>query len=316
MRQILSARFVSATVVLTSMVAVHFTSNEGRAETLVLLPPLRIGETMNLEMTMTRERNVAGKPPTKTVGTTPVRVEVLDVTDKQTVIGWTTGKPKIEDPRLDAQNAKNVEPWMELATGQTVELVFDEEFLIHSIRNLNQVIELSKKAIDLVQQSLPKDEKAAVIVARMREMFANPDTVQNLAMQKPGRYFVVYGWELEPGKPRKVETSLPNPFGTDPLPAEVTIELKPSQPADQQYVVLYKQKLDQEGVQRIIREAVLKFAGDKLPPGQQFPKFDVDDSGEFKINKSTGWVEHALVKRATTSNDGSQTETYEFRSIR
>jgi hypothetical protein len=177
------------------------------------------------------------------------------------------------------------------------------------------VIKLSQKAIDLLEQSLPKDRSAAAVIPRVREIFSNPDSVQTIMIQKPGRYFLVYGWELEPGEPREVEMSLPSPFGGEPLPAIVTIELKRFQPTDTQYVVHYKQKLDQDGVQRIIRDAAQKFAGDKLSPDRPLPKFDIDidDSGEFKINRATGWVEHALVKRATTSNDGAQIETFEFR---
>jgi len=289
--------------------------NVARGENLVLLPPLRVGETINLEMTMTRERNVTGQPKTKGTGTTPVRVEVLNVADEQKVIGWTTGKPKIEDARLDARIAKTIDPMLELATDQTVELVFDEEFTPRSIRNLKQVMQISQKAIDLLEKSLPKDNTSAAVIPRVREMFSNPDSVQTILIQKPGRYFLVYGWELEPGQPREVEMSLPSPFGPEPLPATVTIELKRFQSTDTQYVVLYEQRLDEKGVQRVIRDAVQKFAGDKKLLDKQIPKFDVEDRGEFKINRATGWVEHALVTRVTTSNDGSQIESFEFRSV-
>lgn len=285
------------------------------AEGIVLTPPLRVGESVNLEMLMTRERKVAGQPARKSTSTTPVRVAVLEVSDEETIIGWTTGRSKLEDPRLQEQMREGMDPLLDLGADQTIELVFDEEFTPHSIRNLHDVIELCQKAIDLLQQSLPDNKAAAETIPRVREMFSNPEVVQSILIQKPGRYFVIYGWELEPGVTREIEMTLPSPFGGEPLPATVTIELKPFHPTDAQLLVSYKQRLDQEGVKRIIGDAMQKFAGDT--PGQepQLPTFDVEDSGEFKVNKESGWVEHALVTRTTTANEGSQVEKFEFRVV-
>jgi hypothetical protein len=262
---------------------------------------------------MTRESKAAGQPAIRTTSTTTVRVEVLQVSDEQTVIGWTTGKPKLENPRLREQLGESMDPLLALGVDQTTELVFDDEFTLHAIRNLEEVIKLSQTAIDLLQKSLPDDKSAGESIPRVREMFSNPEAVQTIFIQKPGRYFLIYGWELEAGVPREVEMGLPSPFGGEPLPAIVTIELKPFQPTDAQLLVSYKQTLDKEGVKRLIADAMKKFAGDR--PGLQVPTFDVEDSGEFKVNKETGWVEHAVVKRTTTADEGSQIEEFEFRVV-
>jgi hypothetical protein len=283
------------------------------AESIVLTPPRRVGEAIDIEMTMTRERNDVGRPATKDSGTTPVRVEVLDVADKQTVIGWKLGRAKVEAP--DEQVKKDLDPLLDLFAGQTIELVFDEQFTAHAIRNLDQIIQLSQRTIAALEKTLPKDQ-AAVVIPRVRKMFADPNTVQTVMLQKPGTYFNVYGWELDVGEPRKEEMALPSPFGGGPLPAMVTVELKPFKPTDTHYVVSYKQDLDPQGVERAIRAWVQQVAPEKYAPGAPLPKFDVRDTGEFKINKSTGWVEHAVFKRTRTHDEGSQIETYEFRKAR
>lgn len=285
------------------------------AEGIVLTPPLQVGESTNLEMTMTRERKVAGQPSRKSTSITPIRVAVLQVTEEQTVIGWTTGRSKLADAGLQKQLGQGMDSLMDLGVDQTMEMVFDEEFTPHSIRNLDDMMQLCQKAIDVMEESLPNDKAAAETIPRVREMFSNPETAQSIFLQKPSLYFLIYGWELEPGVPREVEMTLPSPFGGEPLPATVTIELKPFQPTDAQFLLSYKQQLDKEGVKRVIGEAMKKFAGDA--PGQipSLPTFDVEDSGEFKVNKETGWVEHALVKRTTTANEGSQVEEFGFRVV-
>jgi hypothetical protein len=310
-------RSTTALPVATAFSAVllaHFLmSSCANAEGIVLTPPLEVGASVNLEMTMTRERKAAGQPAIRTTSITPVRVEVLQVSDEETIIGWTTGRSKLENPRLQEQLGENMDPLLALGVDQTMELVFDEEFTPHAIRNLDDMIKRCQTALDLLQESLPDDKAAAETISRVREMFSNPEVVQGILIQKPGRYFLIYGWELEPGVPREVEMGLPSPFGGEPLPATITIELKPIQPTDAQLLVSYKQTLDKEGVKRLIADAMNKFAGDR--PGLELPTFNVEDSGEFKVNKETGWVEHALVKRTTTASEGSQVEEFECRLL-
>jgi hypothetical protein len=283
-----------------------------KAESVILTPPRKVGESINIEMTITRERNDVGRPPSKNFGTTPVRVHILDTADKQTVVGWTLGKPRVNAPQ---DITKELDPLTDLFAGQTIELVFDEHFSAHSIRNLDQMIQLSKRTLAAIEKTLPK-EQSAIVIPRVRQMFADPNTVQSVMMQKPGTYFLVYGWELDPGDPRQEEMSLPNPFGGDPLSATVTIELQPHQPADTHYIVHYKQDLDPAGVERTLRATMQRIQGDKYSPDMALPKFNIQDNGEYKINKANGWVEHAAFKRTKTYDNGSQTDAYEFHHVK
>jgi hypothetical protein len=298
------------------MVAAYLLHRSSLAEDVVLTPPLRAGASINLEMIVTRERTVAGRPPMKATATAPVRLEVLEVADDHTVIGWTPGKAELNDARLEQLMAEQFDPLLKLGADKTLELVLDEEFTPLSIRNVEQVIDTSRKAIDLIEQSLPDGETSAAAAAGVREMFANPDSLQTIMIQKPGRYFIVYGWQLEPGEIREEEMELPSPFGGEPLPATVFIELKPFKQDDAYFVVSYSQKLDQTGVQRVMRDAMQKFANDKFPADKQLPKLDVRDDGEFKISRATGWVEQARIQRTTSSDEGSQIETFEFRVVK
>jgi hypothetical protein len=283
------------------------------SQSVVLRPPLAVGEGINLEMTATREKSVAGQPASKTVAVTQVRVEVLEVADKQTVIGWTTGRAKLENAPLDKRMANEIEPLLDLFADQTVELVFDAEFTPRSIRNLDAMIQLSEKIIGRLQHTLRDHELAAQTIPRLREIFGKPDVLQSMIIQKPARYFLAYGWELEPGKQREVEMSIPSPLGGEPLPAVLSIELKPFQPTDNHYLVLYRQTPDHAGVQRYLRDYLRKISGDTTTPDQPLPKLDFGDSAEFKINRKTGWVEHATVRRTITSDDVTQIETVTFR---
>ena len=228
-------------------------------------------------------------------------------------MGWTVGRAKIEGPRFNPQVAAATDPLIELVANQTFELVLNKEFTPTAIRNIEDIMALSQKMVDTMEKTLPDDAAKAAVIPRVREMFSNRETTQNLMLQQPGRYFLVYGWELEAGQPREVEMSLPSPFGGEPLPAKVTIELKPWQEADEHYVVTYRQDLDEPGVQRLIQDAMKKFAGDKAIPADQMPQFDVQDRGEFRVNQVTGWVDHAVVTRTSRSDGGSQIDTLEFR---
>lgn len=294
-------------------VALFGTSRADAADTVVIFPPTDVGAAIDLVQTTTRERSVKGQPATTGSSTTPVHLEVLAASDDETVMGWTIGRAKIEGPRFNPQVADVTDPLIDLIADQTIELVLDEQFTPAAIRNLDHMMALSQKMVGELEKTLPDGEAKAAAIPRIREMVSNRETTQNLMLQQPGRYFLVYGWELEPGQPRQVDMLLPSPFGGEPLPAQVTIELMPWNDADEHLVVAYRQDLDQAAVQRLIQDAMKKLAGDSPIPPDQFPKFDVQDRGEFRINRSTGWVDDAVVTRTTRANEGSQIDTLEFR---
>jgi hypothetical protein len=283
------------------------------AESVVILPPTRVGEAIELVQTSTRERTGPGQPATKGNSITPIHLEVIASNDTETVMGWTFGRTTVEGRRFNPKTAAVTDPLIDLVAGQTLEIVLDEAYTPVELRNLDDIMVLTKKMVDVMDKSLPEDPAKAAAIPRVREMFSNASTTQSIMLQQPGRYFLAYGWELEPGLPREAEMALPSPFGGEPLPAKVTVELKPIQDANEYYVVTYRQDLDQVGVERVIRETLQKLAGDKPIPPDQLPQFDVQDRGEFHIHRATGWVHQAEVTRTTRGKDVTQIDKLEFR---
>jgi hypothetical protein len=132
------------------------------AESVVILPPTRVGDSIDLVQTSIRERSVGGQVPTKGTSTTPIHLEVLAASDDATVMGWTIGRAKIEGPRFNRQVAAVTDPLVDLFAGQTIELVLDAEFTPNSIRNLDQVMTLARKTVDVLEKSLPPHITSAV----------------------------------------------------------------------------------------------------------------------------------------------------------
>jgi hypothetical protein len=181
------------------------------AESVVILPPTRVGDAIDLVQTSTRERTGPGQPATKGSSITPVHLVVLASDDTETVLGWTVGRTTVEGQRFNPKTAAITDPLVDLVANQTLEIVLDEEFTPVALRNLDAIVALTKKMVDVIEQNLPDDPAKAATIPRVREMFSNADTTQTLMLQQPGRYFLAYGWELEPGLPREVDMTLPVP---------------------------------------------------------------------------------------------------------
>lgn len=281
------------------------------AEGMVLDLP-EVGQSIDIVMTSTRETKRPGQAASKHSGATPIHIKVLESKGTETIVSWTFGRTRVNGKGMDEEMAARINPLLSLNEGKRLELVFDDELTLRSIRNVEEVMEMTQKSLDALVKTLPK-HVSSEIVPQVREMFSNPETVVSLLIQDPGRYFLVYGWELAPGVPRREEMQLPNPFGGEPLPANMTLTLEPYQPQESQLVVKFKQELDKEAVSSFTKSMMKKAVELRKDEELELPKLEIADTATYTINRTTGWVERASVVRKSTAAGGSRTDIVEFR---
>jgi len=273
-------------------------------------PSLTKGDVIELEMTTSREQRRGDEQPLEAAVTTPVRLEVLEVADNRTVVSWTTGRSEIEN--ADVLTRLSADPWLELTDGKTREFVFDGEYNYLELRNVEQVIKDVSEGLDTIEAQMPPD--GAAFMRQARSMWTDREWVRVMMADRPLRYFLPFGWELIPGVPRREEALLPNPFGVAALDSVVTLELMSFTADDATYTVKWGQRISAKAAKRFSTEVVEKLIGGEPPPEfHELPPPDIRDDAEFEVDRDSGWIRVATVRRTTTLLDMSRIDTYEFR---
>lgn len=272
------------------------------AQPITLHAPNQIGNAIDLEMRITLVEHFTKDEKVIKYQAVPIRLEVIDI-DSGIAVEWITGSAgPAKQPRLDLA--------LIIAEDQAMEFILGKDSQPTVVQNLSELMKSAASAIDRLEESLPNDKANHALISRFRQSCGDPTSVEPLIRYRPNRYFLPYGWTLKPGQPISINRDLVTKYSESPLPTTITVELNSFTPTDQHYVVHFEQAVDQERL-----PASMKLNGQRggiLGLLDSSPRFELTVEGDFKINRSTGWVEEAKVTKSVTSNEQTHREIIEF----
>ncbi len=133
----------------------------------------------------------------------------------------------------------------------TAEFLLDEEYNLVELRNWELLRDkgnkIATKLTDArVKAGLVEPEQAELAKSMVTDLSSTHDGVFFMYSKRVAPYFLGYGWVLPQDEPITYETALPNPYGGEPLPASITIQLNDDPETPDLIEFQHTQSLDQE----------------------------------------------------------------------
>ena len=171
--------------------------------------------------------------------------------------------------------------------------------------------------IGMADLSVPKGENTTMdsIMDRVKAMFSTQKMVENAFIQDIQIFHSPYGYTYST-RGSKVQTQLPSPFGTDPLPAVSSTRITELRPKQDYFKLTSTQEIDHAASARLLNEAFKKMglADDKRIPMDELKKvmdnFSFYIKTDYRISPSKGWISRVAYQKTGKSDQNSQTETY------
>jgi hypothetical protein len=288
-------------------------SRVGAAEdTIELLPHWKKGEKLRYEVVKSRQKIQGDKVTAKTSARTDLEIEVLDAGRDGFVLAWTWGETRFDDP-AQARNPV-LSKLANLAKGTRIVLELDSRARIQGVRNWKELKASSTKFLDTLVDELKAAGIDPATVAKLRTQvastFATKEQIEQFGTREAQLLFMALGRELKGDKPVEFEDKLPNPFGGESFPSHARFALKGVDRKRGVATVSWTQALVPEDARRIM-EKTLKEMGSRLgkpaPGGDIFKSLTIEDTAEFTIELSSGWVQ-AFTHKRKTKMDGTSGE--------
>lgn len=311
-RRLLSGK-ITVSVAASSLVALWLlaavNSPAFAPESIVLLPHWKAGEKIQFEMVRTRERTTPGTDTSRGIARTDLEIEVLSADDDSSLLAWTWGKTRFDDPA--AGESPLAQKLANILEGVPYIIELDSEASIQGVRNWEQL----KADVAKVMDILTGEMKAAgteqpfidQVRAQVGSMFGSRQQIEQLCTKEAQLFFMVLGVEMEIGKPLKYEDSLPNPYGGEPFPSHAVLELEEVDSQAGLARIKWVQSVDEEDGRRIMAEILKALAvrTGKPVPEIALPKIvTIEETADFTIEMTSGWIRN-LNHQRTTRTDGS-----------
>jgi hypothetical protein len=281
-----------------------------------LAPHWKKGEKRQYTMIKGR-RNVRGASTVSGRGTTPIRIEVLDVNEAGYLIGWTAGETTIEDPAQAANPLTRA--MVDLAKDTTIALQLDRATKLLGVRNWPQLQTMARKVVDLSLQAMKKSGEDEAALAKTRQqilaMFSTRQQVETLFTRSSQVFFAPLGQEYVPGRPMEYKDRLPNPLGGDPFPTRASFTLEKVDTASDTAVVTWRQEIDPVAGAGILEKTLKDLAarlGKPVPPGKILDLVNIKDEASFTLHLSSGWPQRLTHTRTTIVAGVSQEDSLTF----
>ena len=290
----------------------------GDGESVALVPAFHVGDRIDMEFELSRERREPNKAPTRGGGVTLVTIRVIEVTADSAVLAFDFGQPRLTDPNAAAELAQMVQG---LGWPMSFEVMFDDEWSFAGLRNWQDVQRNMQKAMDVI---LDRAAKAGLPAEQMRQaratvagMFANRRGVESASQRDIDTYYLPWGWQL----PASGETAISDTLVTLPIGgAQIAGRMKlwlADYKRGQQATVAVEQTLDPNAAQAAIESMLKQMAGPNNagPPPGSIPPVNITSIGKYVVDLKTGWVTEASFERKMTMGPASQTEVRRWRRV-
>lgn len=232
---------------------------------------------------------------------------ITDSTEEGYTLEWKNRNYQSDDPNISYLNTffKDLKfVYKTDGTGSFLELLNWEE--------------VREVYLNLAMLSIPKDnDTAQAILEKTKALFGTQEAVENTLIKDVQLFHTFFGNEYGTRK-QVVETTLPNAFGGQPIPALHSIQVTRLQKADPTYTVRATQEVDRINGATFINELMQHFG---IPAAQNdkelqelFNNFGMNDETEMDLQINSGWPARLQFKRIAKMMNILQTETYHFSS--
>jgi hypothetical protein len=274
---------------------------------LTLTPAWKVGEKFRYEMTRKNSREANGKSVSNSART-PVDVEVISRDERKYILRWRLGETTSDVPK--SANNPLVQALARLTNGMNVdlEIAAGGEFLgISNWKELQKKGKEIQKTIleELADANLPEGaiEKLA---AETDKLFANKQAVEMSFARQPTLLIHPLGQTYDAESPATSETTLPNQFGGEPIPAVVSYALGKQDRERKLATIVVTQKPDATKLKAILEKSLRDLAkrlGKNIDG--PLPAFELTDEAEYLVETKTGWILRATHTRRTRTGGAS-----------
>jgi hypothetical protein len=257
-------------------------------------PNWKVGDQFTVEMVKER---MTGKT-TANKGHVFLDMLVQEKGENFYILHCTYGKFELEGSQKDNPLVVKM---MNLSEGLCLKIKTDEDGLPQELINANEIVEKSKKSIDLVEEFM-KDNKLPQamieqIISPVRAMYEKPETVKRTVLNEISLFFLFCSAKLESDKVSEFDESLPNPFQGESLPAKGTILLKEFDKQTGIAAIEYCLTIDKKKAAPILFASMKKMMPQVPDPTKEkMPQLDIADKTLYRIDTKKGWsvsVEHS-----------------------
>jgi hypothetical protein len=188
-----------------------------------------------------------------------------------------------------------------ISEGLCLKIKTDEDGTPQELTNIEEVIEHSQKAIDIMEMLLKENKLPQTTIdqgiSAVRTMYKDPKTVEQMVLNEIALFLLFCGAKLELGSPSEFDESLPNPFQGEPLPGKGSILLKDFDKQTGIATIEYRLSVDKEKAAPILFAAMKKMMPQApAPTKEEIPLLEFSDTTLYRIDTKKGWalsVEHS-----------------------
>jgi len=259
--------------------------------------------------TITHEKNTIDpnkkSPPFKF--TYEAWITVIDSTVKTYTIQWvfhlpagaTLLQPALADTAIVYNGMKMI--FRTTNMGEFVELV-----------NWEEVRDAYARQMEL---SLPqkKDSMASAALESAKRMFNSREMVEASMIKEIQLFHFPYGYKFTTTQV-SAYTTLPNPLGGDPYPAIQTYQVHGLHPGKDTFTLIYNMRIDKVNtrnmLEAILKKMDIKGEQEKQAMKEKYDSFDLQDSSQYNLFRSSGWIRSLNYKRNVVMTGNSQYDIY------
>jgi hypothetical protein len=163
--------------------------------------------------------------------------------------------------------------------------------------------------------SLPKkmDSTAKNALEQSKALFNSKEMVESALIKEIQLFYLPYSYTFTT-KEIKSTAQLPNPFGSEPLPAVETYKITELNPQQNYFILVIRQDIDKPGAQKFFEELFKKTNMDNdkaiLEAKKIMENFEIKDYNEYKFIPSIGLPKRISYKRTMKNAQIMKTDSY------
>lgn len=166
--------------------------------------------------------------------------------------------------------------------------------------------------VNLAALSVPRDnDTAQEIMNKTKAMFSSREAVEAAMIPEIQLLHLPYGYEFSTQK-QVGETTLPNLFGGDPIPALQTIRITHLDP--EAYTLAMTQEIDRANASAFLKDMFQRLGVTNTASTEEINRvlqsFEISDSREFTVGVQTGWLSQVWYQKVVKADTMKQLESY------
>ncbi len=153
------------------------------------------------------------------------------------------------------------------------------------------------------------------VINQIKAIFQSKEMIEQVVIKEIQLYHAPYGLEYSLDEKLEIEAQLPNPFGGEPFPTIIFMELTDLQPELNYCNLVIGQKINSRKAENILLDLMKKLIPDTkklLKKDEMFKIFNISDHTEYKVELDSGWINDLLFKRTMIVNNIKQIDSYKM----